>query len=102
MGSSIFSKLTQNFLLRRRLSDLKSHIVNKDDILLFSEATRCLVSGANRAAYITTWICAAASIRSKLEILEARDSHIGKKLGTIEDAERKGQPIDKKRQFATK
>ena len=82
-------------LLRRRLSFLKSLIVNDEDRLLFDDAARCLLAGANRSAYVTSWLCAAASIRSKLEIVGVRDSHVGKKLKSIDDAETKGQSIDR-------
>jgi len=87
--------LISRFLIRQRLSSLKNLIINDDDHLLFIDASRCLIAGANRSAYITAWLCAAASIRSKLEIISPRDSHIGQKLGEIEQAERDSKPIDK-------
>jgi hypothetical protein len=82
-------------LIRRRLSALHNLIVNEDDHLLFNDASRCLISGAYRSAYITAWLSAAASIRSKLEIISPRDSHVGQKLREIEQAEKESNPIDK-------
>lgn len=87
--------LVPKLFVRRRLMHLRNKVLNEEDKLLFDEASRCLIAGANRSAYVTTWLCAAASIRSKIESIAPRDSHVGNKLGEIEEAESKGKPIDR-------
>lgn len=81
--------------MRSSLGRLRELVVEQGDLLLFDEASRCLLAGANRAAYIMAWLSAAASIRSKLEALAPRDSSIGRKLSEIEEAEAKGTPVDR-------
>jgi hypothetical protein len=81
--------------MRRSLGRLRETVVNEGDLPLFDEASRCLLAGANRAAYIIAWLSAAASIRSKLETLAPRDSHIGRKLAETEGAEARGGSVDR-------
>lgn len=74
---------------------LRSKIVEERDTILFDEAVICLNGGALRAAYITTWIATAESLKFKFYDMSSRDHEIKKKvISSIEDFEQKQKPTD--------
>ena len=74
---------------------LRDKIVEERDKVLFDEAVACLEGGALRAAYITTWISIAESLKLKFLDMSSRDHEIKKKvISKIEDLEQKQRPTD--------
>ncbi|MFB2350263.1 hypothetical protein [Priestia megaterium] len=74
---------------------LRSKIVEERDTILFDEAIICLNGGALRAAYITTWIATAESLKFKFYDMSSRDHEIKKKvIGKLEEFEQKQKPTD--------
>lgn len=74
---------------------LRGQIVEDRDKVLFDEAVNCLNGNALRAAYITTWISTAESLKLKFYDMSSRDHEIKKKvIGKIEDLEQKQRPTD--------
>ncbi|MFE7083263.1 hypothetical protein [Priestia megaterium] len=74
---------------------LRSKIVEERDTILFDEAVSCLNGGALRAAYITTWIATAESLKFKFYDMSSRDHEIKKEvISSIEDFEQKQKPTD--------
>lgn len=76
-------------------NNLRSKIVEERDKILFDEAVTCLKGGALRAAYITTWISIAESLKLKFYDMSSRDHEIKRKvISKIEDLEQKQRPTD--------
>lgn len=77
------------------VNNLRNKIVEERDKVLFDEAVTCLKGGALRAAYITTWISTAESLKLKFYDMSSRDHEIKRKvISKIEDLEQKQRPTD--------
>src|SRR5438105_4220585 len=69
-------------------------VVSEQDTVLLKEAFACLQAGALRAAYITTWLAIAESLKQKFKVMSDRDSEIHKIVQGIEEREEKEQAVD--------
>jgi len=78
-----------------KINSLRQEIPEAKDYPLYDEVVKCLSGGANRAAYILTWICIAESLRNKFVAMSTRDAEIGKILAKIEKAEQDERPTDR-------
>jgi len=76
-------------------ASLREKIVEERDLVLFDEAVSCLKGGAWRAAYITTWLSIAESLKFKFYDMSTKDHEIKKKvIRKIEENEERGRPTD--------
>lgn len=78
-----------------KINSLRQGISEAKDYPLYDEVVKCLSGGANRAAYILTWICIAESLRNKFVAMSTRDAEIGKILAKIKEAEQNERSTDR-------
>jgi hypothetical protein len=74
--------------------ELRDRIVDPTDHVLYDEARRCLDAGADRAAYIVSWIAAAEGLLGKLRTMAGLHQDLGIFVGQFEKAQRQGTAKD--------
>lgn len=75
-------------------SDLRGQVVDGSDLILFDEVVTCLAAGADRAAFIMTWIAAAEGLLSKLRQMADLDGELGSWVKAFEKTQEVGAAKD--------
>ncbi|MCD8406285.1 hypothetical protein LNI88_11620 [Tenacibaculum dicentrarchi] len=78
------------------INELRSQIINTEDLILFNECTGCLQNNYNRASYILAWLMIIESLKRKIHLF----SNLGDPKATtakqrIENAENNNLSTDK-------
>ena len=74
--------------------ELRGTIVDPNDLVLYDEAQLCLEAGADRAAYIISWIAAAEGLLGKFRTMAMMHTALGRFVGSFEAAQRSGTAKD--------
>ncbi len=95
-----FEKYRQNRISKieriKWIKKLRRKIIEKEDHILFNEATGCFLTGQYRAAYIVSWIAIIESLKRKIEAFSNfGDNRAKEALEKIEKAENNKQSTDR-------